>query len=221
MQRFAAGDSNAVCDMHTGDKSWFYCYDLKTKRQSAEWVFSFDELLTTGKRGRSIGKNKVVSFFRMTEHARRRAYGKRMLMRDLEIKVGQGKPGEKTAISHTSYGKRNHGDDMLIQYTAKNNFYGNLEFHHFVVRHFDDRRFNDRRFDVSHFDVSHFDVCRFKERQSLLLSVDVSHCVAKTSYGRRTDDFTVNLISVTMTSVMSCLSRRIVVLTCVTFMGFT
>ncbi|GBP12874.1 hypothetical protein EVAR_6183_1 [Eumeta japonica] len=37
MQRFAGGDSNAVYDTIVGDKSWTYCYDPETKRQSAEW----------------------------------------------------------------------------------------------------------------------------------------------------------------------------------------
>ncbi|GBP57047.1 hypothetical protein EVAR_45802_1 [Eumeta japonica] len=56
MQRFAGGDSNPVCDMVTGDKSWIYCYDTETKRQSAQWFLLRSHLLQY-KRGRSVGKN--------------------------------------------------------------------------------------------------------------------------------------------------------------------
>ncbi|GBP48907.1 hypothetical protein EVAR_96888_1 [Eumeta japonica] len=48
-------------------KSWIYCYDPETKRQSAQWVFPFEELPTKAKRGRSAGKKMVASFCEMTE----------------------------------------------------------------------------------------------------------------------------------------------------------
>ncbi|GBP83911.1 Vanin-like protein 2 [Eumeta japonica] len=67
MQRFVGGDSNAVCDIVTGDASWIYCYDPETKRRSAQWVSPLEELPIKVKRGRSLGKKMVASFFGMTE----------------------------------------------------------------------------------------------------------------------------------------------------------
>ncbi|GBP60583.1 Mariner Mos1 transposase [Eumeta japonica] len=81
MQRFAGGDTNAVHNMVTGDESWIYCYDPETKRQSAQWMFPFEELATEVKRGRSVGKNVVASFFGMTGHyATFPLEGKKILM---------------------------------------------------------------------------------------------------------------------------------------------
>ncbi|GBP32680.1 Mariner Mos1 transposase [Eumeta japonica] len=54
MQRFGGGDSNVVYNMVTGDESWIYCNDPETKRQSAQWVFPFEELPTKVKRDRTI-----------------------------------------------------------------------------------------------------------------------------------------------------------------------
>ncbi|XP_073953007.1 histone-lysine N-methyltransferase SETMAR-like [Choristoneura fumiferana] len=68
IQIFNGGDSNAVFDILTGDESWIYCYDPETKRQSAQWVFRFEELPTKEKRGRSVGKKMVASFFGRTGH---------------------------------------------------------------------------------------------------------------------------------------------------------
>lgn len=68
IERFNGGDSNAVFDILTGDESWVYCYDPETKRQSAQWVFPFEELPTKVKRGRSVGKKMVASFFGRTGH---------------------------------------------------------------------------------------------------------------------------------------------------------
>lgn len=68
IQKFNGGDSNAVFDILTGDESWIYCYDPETKRQSAQWVFPSEELPTKVKRGRSVGKKMVASFFGKTGH---------------------------------------------------------------------------------------------------------------------------------------------------------
>lgn len=67
-ERFNGGDSNSVFDIVTGDESWIYCYDPETKRQSAQWVFPSEELPTKVKRGRSVGKKMVASFFGRTGH---------------------------------------------------------------------------------------------------------------------------------------------------------
>ncbi|GBP56696.1 hypothetical protein EVAR_58143_1 [Eumeta japonica] len=50
-----------------GDESWIYFFDLQTKRQSAQGAFHFQELPTV-KRGRSVGRKMVASFFGMTSH---------------------------------------------------------------------------------------------------------------------------------------------------------
>ncbi|GBP09484.1 hypothetical protein EVAR_76507_1 [Eumeta japonica] len=44
------------------------CNVTKTKRQSTQWVFPFEEWPTKVNRGRSIGKKIVASAFRMTDH---------------------------------------------------------------------------------------------------------------------------------------------------------
>ncbi|GBP66084.1 hypothetical protein EVAR_37546_1 [Eumeta japonica] len=54
MQRFSGGDSNAVDDITTDNESWIYCYDPEIKRQSARWVFPFEELSTKVKRGLAL-----------------------------------------------------------------------------------------------------------------------------------------------------------------------
>ncbi|GBP58475.1 hypothetical protein EVAR_82452_1 [Eumeta japonica] len=43
MHRFPGDNSNAVCDIDTDDEGWIYYYDIETKRQSAQWVFPFEE----------------------------------------------------------------------------------------------------------------------------------------------------------------------------------
>lgn len=68
IKKFNGGDSNAVFDILTGDESWIYCYDPETKRQSAQWVFPSEDLPTKLKRGRSVGKMMVASFFGRTGH---------------------------------------------------------------------------------------------------------------------------------------------------------
>ncbi|GBP40193.1 hypothetical protein EVAR_37594_1 [Eumeta japonica] len=59
MQRYAGDDPNAVYDIVTGDESWIYCYDLETKRQSAQCVFSFEKLFTKTEDG---GRASVEGF---------------------------------------------------------------------------------------------------------------------------------------------------------------
>ncbi|GBP83780.1 Putative uncharacterized protein FLJ37770 [Eumeta japonica] len=61
MQRFAC--SNAVYDLVTGEESWIFCYHPEIKRRSVQWVFSFEELPTKVRRGRSVGgRKKMVAF---------------------------------------------------------------------------------------------------------------------------------------------------------------
>lgn len=67
-ERFNGGDLNSVFDIVTGDESWIYCYDPETKRQSAQWVFHFEEFPSKVKRGRNVGKKMVAPFFGRTGH---------------------------------------------------------------------------------------------------------------------------------------------------------
>ncbi|GBP27437.1 hypothetical protein EVAR_17139_1 [Eumeta japonica] len=52
----------------TNDESWIYCYDPETKNQPAQWVLSFEELPTKVKRGQSVEKKMVASFFGIKRH---------------------------------------------------------------------------------------------------------------------------------------------------------
>ncbi|GBP52669.1 hypothetical protein EVAR_103104_1 [Eumeta japonica] len=68
MQRSAGDDSNGMHNIVTGDENWIHCYNLETKRQSAQWVFPFEELPTKVKRGRNIGNYTVAIFFGIKDH---------------------------------------------------------------------------------------------------------------------------------------------------------
>ncbi|GBP46104.1 hypothetical protein EVAR_26549_1 [Eumeta japonica] len=70
MQRFAGGDSNPVSHGHDLQKLNIL-FDLKTKRQSAQWMFRFEELPSKVKRGLNVGKKMVASFFGMKERVSR------------------------------------------------------------------------------------------------------------------------------------------------------
>ncbi|GBP57895.1 hypothetical protein EVAR_37449_1 [Eumeta japonica] len=48
------------------DESWIYHHNPETKKPSAWWVFSFEELPSKLERAQSVGKKTVDSFFRMT-----------------------------------------------------------------------------------------------------------------------------------------------------------
>ncbi|GBP24556.1 hypothetical protein EVAR_79464_1 [Eumeta japonica] len=60
MQTFAGGDSNAVYDIVIGDESWIHCYDPEPKKQSVQWLFPFEDVLT--KRG--ARRSPPVDFIR-------------------------------------------------------------------------------------------------------------------------------------------------------------
>ncbi|CAF4017210.1 unnamed protein product [Rotaria sp. Silwood2] len=55
--------SKRVYDIITGEESWFYYYDPKTKRQSQVWVASNDPHPTKVRRQRSVGKQMFAIFF--------------------------------------------------------------------------------------------------------------------------------------------------------------
>ena len=68
LERFNKGDSRRIFDIVTGDESWIYQYDPETKRQSTVWVFPDDAPPVKVKRGRSVGKKMVASFFSASGH---------------------------------------------------------------------------------------------------------------------------------------------------------
>ncbi|GBP56885.1 hypothetical protein EVAR_41634_1 [Eumeta japonica] len=68
MGTFAGGDSNVVYDIVTGPKSWIYCNDPETKRQSAQCVLPFEELLTKVNRGRNVGHPPAPAAARARGH---------------------------------------------------------------------------------------------------------------------------------------------------------
>lgn len=68
LRRFKGGQSNAVFDIVTGDETWIYCYEPEKKESSKEWVFPGEANPTKLKRGRSVGKQMVASFFSRIGH---------------------------------------------------------------------------------------------------------------------------------------------------------
>ncbi|GBP41510.1 hypothetical protein EVAR_24429_1 [Eumeta japonica] len=60
LTRFKEGASNLVWDIVTGDETWIYCYDLKTKQQSTVWVYRDEPKPTKVARERS-SDNTIVS----------------------------------------------------------------------------------------------------------------------------------------------------------------
>ena len=68
LKRFNTGDSHQVSDIVTGDETWIYQFDPKTKRQSSVWVFPDEQPQTKVKRQRSVGKKKMATFFSTNGH---------------------------------------------------------------------------------------------------------------------------------------------------------
>ncbi|CAH2097221.1 unnamed protein product [Euphydryas editha] len=52
----------------TGDATWIYCYDPKTKQQSSVWVFRGEPKSTKAVRVNSASKRMIASFFNKTGH---------------------------------------------------------------------------------------------------------------------------------------------------------
>lgn len=68
LRKFDQGEGRSIFNIITGDESWIYQYDPPTKRQSTIWVFPDDEPPTKVKRGRSVGKKMVATFFSASGH---------------------------------------------------------------------------------------------------------------------------------------------------------
>ncbi|XP_029044179.2 histone-lysine N-methyltransferase SETMAR-like [Osmia bicornis bicornis] len=68
LQRFNKGRSEAVYNIITGDESWIYQYESENKQQSAVWVFSGETPPLKMKRGQSVGKKMLCTFFSANGH---------------------------------------------------------------------------------------------------------------------------------------------------------
>jgi hypothetical protein len=63
LKRFEEGQSRRVFDIITGDESWFYHYDPKTKEQSKVWVSKADPRPTKVLQNKKLNATKLVDFF--------------------------------------------------------------------------------------------------------------------------------------------------------------
>lgn len=68
LQKYDNGRSNLIYSIVTGDESWIYCYEPEKKQQSQVWVFEDEEKPTKVRRGRSVGKKMVATFFARKGH---------------------------------------------------------------------------------------------------------------------------------------------------------
>ena len=68
LRKFDGVRSPRVWDIVTGDKTWVYQYDPKTKQQSAVWVFPDENPPMEFKRNRSASKQMIACFFTKFGH---------------------------------------------------------------------------------------------------------------------------------------------------------
>ena len=68
LRKFDGGRSPRVWDIATGDETWVYQYDPKTKQQSAVLVFPDENPPVKFKRSRSASKQMIVCFFAKFRH---------------------------------------------------------------------------------------------------------------------------------------------------------
>ena len=68
LRKFDGGCSNLTWEVLTGDETWMYWYDPKTKMQSAAWLFPNESPLPKLKRYRSAQKESVAGFLRKAGH---------------------------------------------------------------------------------------------------------------------------------------------------------
>ncbi|GBP59767.1 Mariner Mos1 transposase [Eumeta japonica] len=65
---FKEGASNLVWDIVTGDETWIYYYDPKTKQQSTAWFYQDEPKPNKVARHRSTSQRMITSFVYKTEH---------------------------------------------------------------------------------------------------------------------------------------------------------
>ena len=63
LRKFDGGRSPRAWDIKTGDETWVYHYDPKTKQQSAVWVFPDENPPVKFKTKRSASKQMIACFF--------------------------------------------------------------------------------------------------------------------------------------------------------------
>jgi [histone H3]-lysine36 N-dimethyltransferase SETMAR len=63
LKKYNGGASKAVYNIYTGDESWIYAYEPKTKQQSTVWVFQNEPNPTKVIRARSTSKQMIACFF--------------------------------------------------------------------------------------------------------------------------------------------------------------
>ena len=67
-KKIDGGRSPRVWDIVTGDETWVYQYDPKTKQQSAVWVIPDENPPVKFKRNRSASKQMIACFFAKFRH---------------------------------------------------------------------------------------------------------------------------------------------------------
>ena len=63
LKMFDYGKSQYVNSIVTGDESWLYYYDVRSKSKNKVWVFENEKTPTSVKQSRSVRKKMVVVFF--------------------------------------------------------------------------------------------------------------------------------------------------------------
>lgn len=68
LDKYAEGTSKSVFNIVTGDETWVYTFDPKSKQQSTVWCFAGQAQPTKVRQQRSVGKVMVATFFCKTGH---------------------------------------------------------------------------------------------------------------------------------------------------------
>ncbi|XP_011063839.1 PREDICTED: uncharacterized protein LOC105151695 isoform X2 [Acromyrmex echinatior] len=68
LKKFNPGRSNLVYNIVTGDETWIYSYEPKSKQQSTDWVLQNELKPTKVVRSRSVAKQMIACFFSYTGH---------------------------------------------------------------------------------------------------------------------------------------------------------
>jgi histone-lysine N-methyltransferase SETMAR len=64
LKKYKNGHSKRVWDIVTGDETWLYFFEPKTKQKSATWIGENDARPTKVKQSKSAGKRMFALFFR-------------------------------------------------------------------------------------------------------------------------------------------------------------
>ncbi|KAI6648605.1 Mariner transposase [Oopsacas minuta] len=61
--KYSKADSRWHSEVTTGDETWVYFYDMRTKQQSSKWIFEDEVPDTIPKRFMTVGKRMFAIFF--------------------------------------------------------------------------------------------------------------------------------------------------------------